>query len=107
MTQEVKNALKVINSQLKETTYKEYHDKISNQSLSKRIAHLKGDFLQWVDTTTINYSKTQLYKSSNDPIEEYDDYKVVELSKREIENSIEQLEWFKRDIEACISHLKK
>ena len=107
MTQELKDALKVINTQLKETTYKEYHDKISNQSLSKRIEHLKGQFLGWVDHTTINYKKTQLYKSSNDPLEEYDRYTPTELSKREIENSIQSLEWFKQDIEACISHLKK
>ena len=79
-----------------------FYSYLERQSLSNSIATLKSIFLGYVDAETLNYYKTQLVKKHPD----YDiEYRPVELSNREIEKALDELHWFKRDIEACINHL--
>jgi len=106
MKQELKAALKIINERFKETTYSEYRENLQSKKLDKIIWHLKGEFLSLVDCITINYRKTQIYKTSSED-KKYDTrFKEVELTKGERERAIEVLQWFKQDIEQCIGHLK-
>jgi hypothetical protein len=79
---------------------------MKQKSLFQRVSSLKSNFLHYVDNITINYAKTQMYKTSNDPLEEYDEYTTIELSKSEKEKAIEYMEYFIKDIQACINHLK-
>lgn len=104
-SKEVKSALKLISQQLKQTTYSEYNDKLKSQSLDKIIYHLKSKFVHHIDVVTMNYLKTQQNKKSPGTFDD-NEYTPTELSKGEKERAIQNLLWFKSDIEACISHLK-
>ena len=97
--QELQAALKLINEKCKEPNF---YKQLEEKSLSNRIATLKSTFLSYVDAETINYRKTQIVKNHPDHDLEY---RPVELSNREIEKALDELHWFKRDIEACINHL--
>lgn len=102
MNTELKEALKVITEKCKQSNY---HEQMKAKSLSQRVYSLKGNFLHYVDNITINYLKTQQEKEQPGCWEDH--YVPTELSKREINNSIAEMEWFIKDIEACINHLKK
>jgi hypothetical protein len=107
MNQELKNAIEVIKkhcSQPKGKTFTEYMD---TASLKQRIASLKGYFLHYVDHITIWYYHNQQIKAGTSNFDTHPNYTKVELSKKQREDAIAELEWFKKDIEACISHLKK
>ena len=86
-------------------------EKMKKLSLKNKIYSIKGDFLHYVDYITINYMKTQYNKNNpaiRNGIDRYteDQYTPIDLSKKEKESSIEYLEWFIKDIESCITHLK-
>ena len=100
MNQELKNALKLITEKCNEP---DWHLMMQNKSLSGRIQSIQTMLLQYVDSETINYRKTQIAKEKERIL---DDFRKVELSSREKEASIANLEWLLSDIRACISHLK-
>ena len=87
---------------------KSFYEQMDSASLKQRIQSLKSKFLHYVDNQTIWYSHNQNEKK--DPNywlgTVHPDYKVVELTEKQRRDCIESLEWFKKDIEACISHLK-
>jgi hypothetical protein len=101
MNEKLKEALKVVNEQCKKP---DYYEQMKQKSLFQRVSSLKSNFLHYVDNITINYLKTQHEKQQ--PGCWGDHYVPTELSKREIDNSIAEMEWFIRDIQACINHLK-
>jgi len=104
MTNELKNALEVIKKHCTEPKGKSYYEYMDSSPLKRRIETLKSNFLHYVDHQTIHYHYTQFKKKNPD----WDgDYNVVELSKKQVDECIQELEWFKKDIEACIAHLKK
>ena len=107
MNQELKQALKLLNEKCKEKSWKDWSKEIQSKPLNQRIGTIKSLFLSYVDSTTLNYYKTQMYKTHKDELEEYDDYKITELSKGEKEKAIQELQWLLNDVECCISHLKK
>ena len=104
MEKELKEALALIAEKCKEPNL---YQQMSKKSLSNRIASIKGEFLHWVDNETIWYShNVRIKKNPNDSMKDHPDYKLVELSNRERQNAIEQLQWLLRDVEDCISHLE-
>ena len=118
MTTELKNALAVIKKHCETPKGKSFYEYMDTASLKQRIESLKSNFLHYVDHQTIWYSHKQraaelIKKDPNNEKEYLEDlmdhpsYINVELSKRQREDCIDALEWFKKDIEACISHLKK
>ena len=102
MNTELKEAIKLITEKCKQPNH---HEQMKAKSLSNRIYSLKGDFLHYVDTVTINYMKTQHNKKDADHWD-FDQYTPTELSKSEKQKAIEYMEWFVKDIQSCISHLK-
>jgi hypothetical protein len=108
MTTELKQALEVIKKHCETPKGKSFYEHMDGASLKQRIESLKSNFLHYVDHQTINYMFTQLDKKH--PEHNYFDHPTrfkVELSKKQREDSIQALKWFKRDIEACISHLEE
>jgi len=83
-------------------TYKEVIEQIEKKSLAEKINHLRSEFLMYVDTKTISYFKTRLGLKKEDG----HNYITVNLTKRQREDAIEALKWFKRDIEECLKHLE-
>lgn len=77
--------------------------KLEKQKLHQRIETLRGLILMYVDTETINYYKTQLIAKNP---ERNLQYRPVELTKHQIKESIQSMQWIIRDLEACISHLE-
>jgi|688.fasta_scaffold350932_1 hypothetical protein len=78
---------------------------LEKKSLANKVATIKSTFLGYVDTETLNYYKTQLVMDNPDLYNDLD-YREVKLSKKQREDAIAELQWFKRDIEACIAHLE-
>jgi len=100
-SQELKAALKLINEKCKEQNF---YKVLESQPLTKRLDTIHSLILGYIDTETINYNKTQLVK--NDPKRaEYLEYRTVELSKKQIEDSVQNMEWMIRDLQSCINHL--
>jgi hypothetical protein len=80
-----------------------YHERLQKQSLTKRIEAIRSDFLVYVDNETINYQKTQHYKN----IPGYEDqYRVVQLSKKQKEDAKYQIRMLIRDAQECLQHLE-
>ena len=105
MEQNIKHALKLITEKCKQPNH---HNQMMSKTLSQRIESIKGEFLHYVDNETIWYSHgVRIKKNPNDSFRKHPDYKLVELSKKERQKSIEALGWLLRDVEACISHLEK
>ena len=82
-------------------TYKE----LQKKSLANKVATIRSTFLGHVDVETINYYKTQLVNNNQDLYGDLD-FRKVELSKKQREDAIGEMEWFIRDIKACINHLQ-
>lgn len=108
MKNELKQALEIIKKHCETPKGKSFYEYMDGASLKQRIASLKSNFLHYVDSQTIWYLHTQNEKKHEDYWlgTKHPNYKVVELTKKQREDCIGELEWFKRDIEACISHLK-
>lgn len=104
MTTELKQALAVIKKHCETPKGKSYYEYMDSASLKQRIETLKSNFLHYVDHQTINYLYTQERKKNPGLDMEHS---IVNLSKKQREDCIDTMEWFKKDIEACISHLKK
>ena len=102
MNSELKQALKVITEKCKQP---DYYEQMNAKSLSNRVYSLKCEFLHFVDKVTLNYLKTQQEKE--EPGCWSNHYVHTELTKREKDKAIEEMKWLIKDIEACISHLKK
>ena len=102
MEQQLKNALQLITEKCKEPNW---YLMMQSKTLSKRIESIQTMLLQFVDSETINYRKTQIVKQK--PEHTFTDFREVELSSREKADSIANLKWLIRDIEACISHLEE
>ena len=102
MNNQLKEALKLISDKCKETNY---HEQMKSKSLTQRISTLRGSFVGYVDTITINYCKTLQQKQTPGYWDD-DQYTPTELTNRERANAINEMEIFIRDIEACIAHLK-
>lgn len=103
MENQLKAALQLITEKCKEPNW---HHMMQSKSLSKRIGSIQSMVFQYVDSETINYRKTQIAKQKPDRYRA-DEFRVVELSSREKADSIANLKWLIRDIEACISHLEE
>ena len=101
-SKELQEALKLITEKCKQPNF---YEQLENQSLSNRLATLKSAFLRYVDSETINYSKTKMVEKNPERKDNLQ-YRHVELSKREREKAIEEMHWFIQDLEACISHLE-
>ena len=108
MNTELKQALEVIKKHCSQPKRKTFEEHMDGSSLKQRIATLKSNFLHYVDRETIWYMHTQNQKKNPDYWMgiNHPNYREVELSKKQREDAIAEMEWFKRDIEACISHLK-
>lgn len=106
MTQELKEALQLISEKCKQAEKPTFYQQMEKQSLSNRIASIKATFLMYVDTVTLNYHKTQYYKKNPDALMEYDEHTVVDLTTKERENAIQEMRWFLKDIQECITHLE-
>jgi hypothetical protein len=115
---ELQHALEVIKKHCEKPKGKNFYEHMDNATLKQRIETLKGNFLHYVDHQTIWYSYKQRVaerikkdpKNEKEYVEDLMDhpsYTDVILSDRQRKDCIDSLEWFKRDIEACISHLKK
>ena len=89
------------------STKKSFYEVMEKHSLTKRIYTLRMTFSQFVDSITVWYVHNQNIKAGNKSFLNHPDYKLVELSNKEKQKAIEELEWFKRDLEACIEHLKR
>lgn len=100
--QKLKEALKLINDKCKEPNL---YDILESQSLPKRIETIQSLTLRYIDTETINYQKTNLVKNDLERAK-YLEYRPVELTKKQVEDSIQYMQWLIRDLESCISHLK-
>lgn len=108
MNAEVKNALEVLKKYCSTPKGKDYYEYMKSASLKQRISTIKSNFIHYVDSQTIWYKHTQNQKKDPDYWmgTKHPNYKVVELSKKQREDCISEMEWFKKDIEACINHLK-
>lgn len=118
MNKELKQAFDTIKKYCEQPKGKSFHEYMDGASLKQRIESLKGKFLHYVDHQTIWFSYKQITaeRIKKDPKNEkkyledlmdHPNYTDVILSERQRKDCIDALEWFKRDIEACISHLKK
>lgn len=107
MTEELKNALAVIKKHCDTPKGKSFDEYMQSATLKQRIESIKGKFLHYVDNQTIWYAHNQRIKQGDSSMLDHPDYKNVELSKKQREDCIQVLEWLKRDVEDCISHLKK
>ena len=109
MTAELKHALEVIKKHCDTPKGKSFYEYMDSASLKQRIATLKSNFLHYVDHQTIWYAHNQNEKKHPDYWmgTKHPNYTKVELSKKQREDCIQELEWLKRDVEACISHLKE
>lgn len=107
MNKELKNAFDTIKKYCEQPKQKSFYEYMDNSSLKQRIESLKSNFLHYVDHQTIWYSHNQEIKKGDKSWLKHPCYLNVELSKKQREDCINSLEWFKKDIEACISHLKK
>ena len=105
MSKELTKAMNLINKRLKQVTYLETIEKLKSQKLDKLIYSLKGEFVSLVDVVTINYAKTQMYKTKPDEKKYDTSFVPTELTKGERERAIETLQWFQEDIRQCINHL--
>jgi len=104
MDKQLKEALKVITEKCKEPNF--YHQ-MNGKTLSKRIESIKGNFLHFVDNETLWYAhNVRIKKNPNDSFKDHPSYRLVELSKKERQKSIEALQWLARDVQACINHLE-
>jgi hypothetical protein len=104
---ELQQALDTIKKYCAQPKQKSFYEHMDNASLKQRIETLKSHFLQYVDHQTIWYSHNQAIKKGAKSMSNHPNYTNVELSKKQREDCIDALEWFKKDIEACISHLQK
>lgn len=104
MNAELKQALEVIKKHCDTPKGKSFYEHMDNASLKQRIESLKSNFLHYVDHQTIHYSYTQFKKKNPDWDGEYNH---IELSKKQVEDCLQELHWFEQDIKACIAHLKK
>jgi hypothetical protein len=107
MNAELKQALEVIKKHCDTPKGKSFYEYMDNASLKQRIEGLKSNFLHYVDHQTIWYSHNQAIKKGVSSMKDHPNYTNVELSNKQREDCIQSLEWFKKDIEACISHLQK
>jgi hypothetical protein len=107
MNAELKQALEVIKKHCDTPKGKSFYEYMEAASLKQRIESLKSNFLHYVDHQTIWYLHTQLRKIEPDHFKDHPNRIDVELSKKQREDCIDSLQWFKKDIEACINHLKK
>ena len=104
MEQELKNALKLITEKCKEPNH---HLQMKSKSLTQRIESIKGEFLHYVDSDTIWYlHNVNIKKNADNSFKDHPNYRLVELSERERQNSIQALHWLLRDVKACIAHLE-
>ena len=86
---------------------KKIENPLKKMTLFNRIFSIKGEFLHYVDSVTLNYFKTKHYEEHpDDDLKEYDVYEPTELSKKQKEDSIEMMKYFIKDIEQCIWHLE-
>lgn len=104
MTNELKHALEVIKKHCDTPKGKSFDERMETLTLPQQIRALKSKFVWYIDRITINYFYTQRKKENPNWI---GDFTHIELKGKQREDAIQELEWFKRDIEACISHLKK
>jgi hypothetical protein len=104
---ELQHALEVIKKHCAKPKEKSFYEHMDNCSLKQRIETLKSNFLHYVDHQTIWWMHNQRIKQNpNDSFVKHPNYTNVELSKKQREDCIDALEWFEKDIKACISHLK-
>jgi len=106
MTNELKHALQVIKNHCDTPKGKSFYEYMQSATLKQRISSLKSKFLHYVDHQTIWYYYGVEIKKGKSTILDHPDYTKVELSKKQREDCIQELKWFKSDIEACISHLE-
>jgi len=106
MNTELKNALQTVKRYCESPKSKGFYEQMDSASLKQRIETLKSNFLHYVDHQTIWYSHNQAIKNGEPFMKDHPNYINVALSKKQREDCIQSLEWFKRDIEACISHLQ-
>lgn len=104
---ELKQALEVIKKHCETAKVKSFYEYMDGASLKQRIVSLKSNFLHYVDHQTIWYYHNQCIKKGDSSMLNHPNYTNVELSNKQRQDCIAELEWFKKDIEACISHLKK
>jgi hypothetical protein len=104
---ELQHALDVIKKHCEKPKSKNFYEHMDSASLKQRIETLKSNFLQYVDHQTIWYSHNQAIKKGSKSMVNHPNYTNVELSKKQREDCIDALQWFEKDIQACISHLKK
>ena len=107
MNQELKQALEVIKKHCETPKGKSFYEYMDGASLKQRIETLKSNFLQYVDHQTIWFAHTQQRKKDPKHFVDHPNRIDVDLSKKQREDCIDALQWFKKDIEACISHLQK
>ena len=106
MNQETKNALAFIKQKLEEGEKKSaWPESMEKANLLRRIETLQTEFIWYVDRITINVAKTK--HMSDEHKADDDTFKEVILTNGQKRNAIAALLWFKRDIEACISHLEE
>lgn len=107
MNQELKQAIDTIKKYCEQPKRKSFEEVMETASLKGRVSTLKSYFLHYVDNITIWYFHNQAIKAGKSSMNTHPNYQKVELSNKQREDAIQELEWFKSDIEACISHLKK
>ena len=118
MNTELKQALEVIKKHTSQSKTKSFYERMDNASLKQRIETLRGQFVHYVDHQTIWYSYKQRVaeRIKTDPNNEkeyledlYDhpNYTDVNLTEKQRKDCLQELEWFKKDVEYCIGHLKK
>ena len=88
---------------MKTTTFiTELQTRLETKSLINRIRHISIDFLLYVDKMTISYHKTKMGMQPD----EFNNFRITNLTTREKNESIKLLKILKQDIDACIRHLE-
>jgi hypothetical protein len=101
-SKELQAALKLVNDACKKPNF---YEQLESKSLSNRIATIKSAILMYVDSETINYYKTEMAKKDRERARHMQ-YRHVELSKREREKAIDEMNWLIQDLVSCINHLQ-
>lgn len=102
MDKQLKEAMALIAKKCKEPNH---YQQMESKSLPQRVGSLHSEFLHFVDTMTINYHKTQLAKANPEDWDS-DEYTHTELSKAQVNKTIEALHWLEQSVKACINHLE-
>jgi len=106
MNVELKHALDTIKKYCEQPKRKSFEEVMENASLKQRIENLRGQFTHYIDHQTIWYLHNKNIKKGDTSWLKHPNYINVELSEKQRKDCLDSLEWFKKDIEYCIGHLK-